>query len=97
MFGHQTIKAHRHSCRYLSSPIVPVIVDLSDSALTFHLHSRLLVKASSYFKAALRRDRFTEGQEQKVELEGVQPATFGFFIEWLYRERWLGERVRDVA
>ncbi|KAL2369201.1 hypothetical protein RJ035_003800 [Blastomyces gilchristii] len=51
---------------YLSSPIVPVIVGPSDSARTFHLHSRLLVKASSYFKAALKRDRFTEGQEQKA-------------------------------
>ncbi|KAL2366233.1 hypothetical protein RJZ56_000881 [Blastomyces dermatitidis] len=73
---------------YLSSPSVPVIVGPSDSARTFHLHSRLLVKASSYFKAALKRDRFTEGQEQKVELEDVQPATFGFFIEWLYRDGW---------
>ncbi|EEH03894.1 predicted protein [Histoplasma capsulatum G186AR] len=73
---------------YLSSPIVTVIVGPSDSARTFHLHSRLLVKASTYFKTALQRDRFTEGQEQKVELEDVHPAAFGFFIEWLYRDGW---------
>ncbi|OJD10586.1 hypothetical protein AJ78_08446 [Emergomyces pasteurianus Ep9510] len=76
--------------RCIQSPTVPVIVghELPDPPQTFYLHSGLLSKASSYFRAALKPDQFVEGQKWKVELDDVNPDIFGFFVEWLYRDGW---------
>ncbi|KAI1936157.1 hypothetical protein LOZ57_006801 [Ophidiomyces ophidiicola] len=74
----------------LGSPTIPVSVSHTASASPqiFYLHLRLLTRASTYFEKALESNRFAEGQEQKVDLKEVDPDVFGFFVEWLYRDRW---------
>ncbi|KAI1905823.1 hypothetical protein LOZ65_006922, partial [Ophidiomyces ophidiicola] len=74
----------------LGSPTIPVSVSHTASASPqiFYLHLRLLTRASTYFEKALESNRFAEGQEQKVDLKEVDPDIFGFFVEWLYRDRW---------
>lgn len=47
-----------------------------------------MISCSRYFEAALKKGRFVEGQQCKVELEDVDPSIFGLFVEWLYRDGW---------
>jgi hypothetical protein len=58
-----------------------VIVDTEQAR--FVVHECLLTHHSEFFRAALT-GRFKEAEEKAVALEEVEPATFGFFVHWLY-------------
>jgi hypothetical protein len=52
----------------------------------FHLHSDLLVTESERFSNGLT-GKFKEAGEKTIELRDEDPDLFGFFVEFLYRNR----------
>lgn len=78
----------------ISSPIITVKVsantEITESTPVYNMHSKLLTDNSEFFAAALKEDRFIEGQLKKVELKETDPGIFQYFVEWLYRESWHG-------
>jgi hypothetical protein len=51
---------------------------------TFYVHTSLLNK-SPFFRAALQKDRFKEGEEQVIRLPEDDVPPFKCFFEWLYQ------------
>ncbi|KAF2100834.1 hypothetical protein NA57DRAFT_74433 [Rhizodiscina lignyota] len=49
----------------------------------FNIHKALLSASSDNFAAALN-GRFTEGQENAINLEDAAPETFRAYVDWLY-------------
>lgn len=76
---------------FLTSPLVTVTIAKSR---TFYLHFDLLVAESDMFSNSLT-GRFKEAEEKAIELEDEDPETFGFFVEYLYRNQSILSR--DVA
>jgi hypothetical protein len=73
---------------HLTSPIVTVIVGKSK---TFHLHFDLLVAESERFSAGLKGN-FKEAQDHTINIEDEDPEIFGFFVEYIYRDKSLLSR-----
>ncbi|KAF2789769.1 hypothetical protein K505DRAFT_365307 [Melanomma pulvis-pyrius CBS 109.77] len=53
---------------------------------TFYLHSNLLTAESERFSKSLS-GKFKEAEENAIHLEDEDPNLFGFFVEYLYRNR----------
>jgi hypothetical protein len=53
---------------------------------TFYVHFDLLVAESERFSAGLRGN-FKEAQDHTIELVDEDPELFGFFVEYIYRDR----------
>ncbi|KAH7084945.1 hypothetical protein BKA63DRAFT_559619 [Paraphoma chrysanthemicola] len=51
----------------------------------FHVHAALLTHHSEYFRIALR-GLWKDAQERVIAIEDIEPATFGFFVRWLYTQ-----------
>jgi hypothetical protein len=68
---------------HLTSPIVAVTVGKSK---TFHLHLYLLVAESERFSVGLTGN-FKEAQDHTINIEDEDPEIFGFFVEYIYRNR----------
>jgi BTB/POZ domain len=49
----------------------------------YNLHKELLCDRSSFFKAAFR-NKFKEGQENKMTLPADSPEAFDIFVRWIY-------------
>ncbi|KAL0264295.1 hypothetical protein SLS55_000242 [Diplodia seriata] len=81
--------AHPTTSKY--GGMVKIIVGRNEDSKEFHFHKGLLCWASSYFKAALKEDRFKEGIEGVVRLEEDDPDTIQRFMEWVYNGRILPE------
>jgi hypothetical protein len=62
---------------------VTVIVGKSK---TFHLHFDLLVAESERFSTGLKGN-FKEAQDYVMNVEDEDPEIFGFFVEYIYRDR----------
>lgn len=71
------------SCRFLTSSVITVTIAKSK---TFYLHFDLLITESDRFSNSLT-GRFKEAEENAVELVDEDPELFGFFVEYLYRDR----------
>lgn len=69
--------------RVLTSSVIAVTVAKSR---TFYLHSNLLTFESERFSNSLT-GRFKEAEEKAIELDDEDPDLFGFFVEYLYRDR----------
>ena len=69
--------------RFLTSSVVTVTVAKSRA---FYLHFDLLVAKSDRFSNSLT-GRFKEAKEKAIELVDEDPELFGFFAEYLYRDR----------
>jgi hypothetical protein len=69
--------------RFLSSPIVTVKIA---SSRTYYLHSALLITESERFSKDLSGS-FREAEEKSLIIEHEDPEMFGFFVEYLYRDR----------
>ncbi|KAH8721550.1 hypothetical protein GQ44DRAFT_829121 [Phaeosphaeriaceae sp. PMI808] len=67
----------------LTSSVIAVTVAKSR---TFYLHSDLLTSESERLSNSLT-GRFKEAEEKAIELEDEDPELFGFFVEYLYRDR----------
>ncbi|USP79103.1 hypothetical protein yc1106_06377 [Curvularia clavata] len=67
----------------LTSPIITVTIAKSR---TFYLHSGLLIAESDRFAKDLTGG-FKEAEEKTIELEEEDPELFGFFVEYIYRDR----------
>ncbi|KAL1640861.1 hypothetical protein SLS58_006476 [Diplodia intermedia] len=77
--------------------MVKIIVGRNEDSKEFHFHKGLLCWASSYFKAALKENRFKEGIEGVVRLEEDDPDTIQRFMEWLYNGLILPEGFIDIS
>jgi hypothetical protein len=53
---------------------------------TFYVHFDLLVAESERFSAALKGN-FKEAQDHAIMIEDEDPEIFGFFLEYIYRDR----------
>jgi hypothetical protein len=53
---------------------------------TFYIHFDLLVAESERFSAALKGN-FKEAQDNAIMIEDEDPEIFGFFLEYIYRDR----------
>jgi hypothetical protein len=69
--------------RSLASPTIAVTVAKSK---TFYLHLDLLTAESERFSNSLT-GRFKEAEERAIEIEDEETDLFGFFVEYLYRDR----------
>ncbi|KAH8726043.1 hypothetical protein GQ44DRAFT_706317 [Phaeosphaeriaceae sp. PMI808] len=69
--------------QFLTSSIITVTVANSK---TFYLHSDLLATESERSSNSLT-GRFKEAEEKTIEIEDKDPNLFGFFVEYLYRDR----------
>jgi hypothetical protein len=58
---------------------------------TFHLHFDLLVAESERFSAGLKGN-FKEAQDHTINIEDEDPELFGFFVEYIYRDKSLLSR-----
>lgn len=67
----------------MTSSVITVTVAKSR---TFYLHSALLSAESERFSNSLK-GKFKEAEEKAIELEDEDPDLFGFFVEYLYRDR----------
>jgi hypothetical protein len=72
------------SCRsFLTSYIVTIKVAKSS---TFYIHSELLLAESERYAKSLKGD-FKEAQDCTIGIEDEDPELFGFFLEYIYRDR----------
>lgn len=69
--------------RFLTSSVVTVTVAKSRA---FYLHFDLLIAESDRFFNSLT-GKFKEAEEKAIELVDEDPELFGFFAEYLYRDR----------
>jgi hypothetical protein len=69
--------------RFCTSSVITVTVAKSK---TFYIHIDLLVTESDRFSNSLT-GRFKEAEEKAIELVDEDPELFGFFVEYLYRDR----------
>lgn len=69
--------------RFIASPVAAVTVMRSK---TFYVHSNLLIAESEFFSKSLTGD-FQEAETMAISLDIEDPDLFGFFIEYLYRDR----------
>jgi hypothetical protein len=53
---------------------------------TFYVHSELLLAESERYANCLKGD-FKEAKACSIEIEDEDPELFGFFLEYLYRDR----------
>jgi hypothetical protein len=67
-----------------------VTVNVGD-AKTFYLHYDLLVAESKRFSAGLK-SIFKEGQDHTINMDDEDPEMFGFFVEYIYRDKSLLSR-----
>jgi hypothetical protein len=68
---------------FLTSYIVNVRVT---NSRTFYVHSDLLLAESERYANCLKGD-FKEAKVCTIEIEDEDPELFGFFLEYLYRDR----------
>ncbi|CAN9091834.1 unnamed protein product [Alternaria alternata] len=69
--------------QFLASSVITVTVAKSRA---FYLHFDLLISESDSFSNSLT-GRFKEAEEKAIELVDEDPELFGFFVEYLYRDR----------
>ncbi|KAF2254525.1 hypothetical protein BU26DRAFT_514416 [Trematosphaeria pertusa] len=69
--------------QFLTSSVIAVTVAKSK---TFYLHSDLLTAESQRFSNSLT-GKFMEAEASAIEIEDEDPDLFGFFVEYLYRDR----------
>lgn len=69
------------SGRFTDAGVVTVKVG-SDNA-TFHVHGLLLTNESTFFASALDGN-YKEAAENEVKMPEEDPATFEYFVQWLY-------------
>jgi hypothetical protein len=70
-------------CSHLTSPIITVTIAKSKK---FHLHEKLLVAESEKFSTELNGS-FKEALDKDIKMEDEDPELFGFFVEYIYRNR----------
>ena len=69
---------------YFSSMLSPIVkVSVGDAKATFHLHSDLLCKKTSYFRGCLQ-GQFSESVTREVVMLETNPNAFQYFVKWLY-------------
>ncbi|KAF1994758.1 hypothetical protein P154DRAFT_567153 [Amniculicola lignicola CBS 123094] len=68
---------------FLTSSVITVTVAKSR---IFYLHSDLLTAESERFSNSLT-GQFKEAEEKAIDIEDEDPELFGFFVEYLYRDR----------
>jgi hypothetical protein len=73
---------------FLTSRIVTIRVAQSR---TFHVHSGLLIAESKRYAKSLNGD-FKEAGDCAIEIEDEDPELFGFFLEYIYRDRSIPSR-----
>jgi hypothetical protein len=65
--------------------VVTIIVSQGPTEETFYVHKDFICFHSPFFDAAFNGN-FAEGQSQVMRLPDVEPATFGFVVEWIYKK-----------
>jgi hypothetical protein len=87
----QTSTSSHPSTSHLTSPIVTVAVSKSR---TFYLHLAILTAESEKFSRELKSG-FKEASKKEIDIADEDPDLFGFFVEYIYRDRSILSR--DVA
>jgi len=69
--------------RCFQGPTIKITVKNRSETAEYHIHKSLLQERSPYFRAI---EKFKEGQENHIDLDGIDLAAFEDIVCWLYTE-----------